>query len=134
VELSVDYKVRKQTQERHDYTLEVALANVSEKPIKEWHVDIDFPTPLLEAAEKYFLAVADRSNAERTLFRSTHETHKGPIYPRDRRVVASIDYRIDSRLYHNDRGVLGSEVTATAFAHDELAATVTKTVQDLNRF
>ena len=134
VELSVDYKVRKQTQERHDYTLEVALANVGVRPIKEWHVDVDFPTPLLEPAEKFFLAVADRSNAERTLFRSTHETHKGPIFPGDRRVVASIDYRIDFRLFHNDRGVLGSDVTATAYAHDEQAATVTKAVHDLNRF
>ena len=131
--LTLRYRDKLIKAEIHHYSLDVFMENTGMKPITEWHVDVEFPTCLLEPKVVYSLAIPDRSDDQRTLFRSTQDTHKGPIYPGDKRLTMSIDYRIDEELYYRG-GLLDQVVTATAYVHGTRGAVATKQVKDINRF
>jgi hypothetical protein len=134
VKLSVDYAPKAIRSERHDYQLRVSLVNLGTKPITEWHVDVSMPTRLLEPQILFALRVPGRSDEEHTLFRATQDTHPDPIYPGDVKLAMTIDYRIDSKIFYDLRGLVDEKVTAIAYIHGELAATTERVVRELQNF
>ena len=135
VELAIAYKKRPTSSgERHDYQLQITLKNVGSRPITQWHVDVEFPTRLLEPNVTYGSRVPDRSDGDSTLFRATQDTHPGAIYPDDTKIVMTIDYMMDHQIFYDRRGLFDQRVTAIAYVHGEHAATGEKVVQDLQCF
>jgi hypothetical protein len=134
VALYIDHKDKLIRGERHDYQLQVVIKNTGTKPIKEWHVDVDFPTPLLDPDVSQLLCVPERSDHERTLFRVTQDEHSKNIYPGDKKLVMTIDYRVDKELYWSRGDLLDQWVTSTAYIDGDVAATAEKSVRDLQNF
>lgn len=134
VEITIGYQKITATPERHDYKLKVTLKNIGGKPITQWHVDVEFPTPLLYPNVTYHLRVPDRSDRERALFRVTQDHHHDAIYPGDTKLVMSIDYRVDREIFWSQHSLFDQRVTATAYVHGELAATAEQVVKNLQFF
>lgn len=104
----------------HNYQLFIELINHTNNSIKEWHVDVKFPTMLLSPNVTYWLKVTDRSDNEFTLFRSSNITHKGIIYPQDKKVAMIIDYYIDNAIYQQVQTLFDKNVVAHLFINSEL--------------
>lgn len=134
VEIEIEYKKINIQPKRHDYRLQVSLKNISTKPISEWHVDVGVPTWLLAPTVTYHLKVTERSDSEQTLFRSTHQTHNGIIYPGDSKLILSIDYYVDDAIYSKLHDLFSKKILATAYVHGELSATSEKTFSNLQNF
>lgn len=132
--LSVRYRVEKQTQELHEYVLEVKLENTSTKRIEGWHVDVEMPTPLLKKPASHVGYVPDRSNKESTLIRFTEESHRGALFPGDSRVM-KVSYYVDQQLFERRSQVFERVITARAYAEDEVAAAeAKKTVSEMQQY
>jgi hypothetical protein len=132
--LSMRYRVEKQTQELHEYVLEVKLENTSTKRIENWHVDLEMPTPLLKNPASHVGYVRDRSNKEITLIRFTEESYKGALFPGDSRVM-KVSYYVDQRLFEHRSQIFEQDITVRAYAEDEVAAAeAKKTVSEMQQF
>jgi hypothetical protein len=124
--LSVRYRVEKQTQELHEYVLEIKLDNASAKRINTWHVDVEIPTQLLKEPESHVGYVRDRSTDQITLIRFTHESHKGALFPGDSRLM-KISYHMSQRLFNHRSEFFKQSITVSAYAEGEVAAEEIKT-------
>ena len=71
------YKVERQSQDLHDYALHIKFENVSAKPVNDWHVDVEIPTPSLKNAASHVGHVRERSNDNVTLIRFTISRTRG---------------------------------------------------------
>jgi hypothetical protein len=135
--LSMTYKVETQSRELHDYTLQIRFENSSAKPVNDWHVDVEIPTPLLKNAASHVGFVRERSNDIVTLIRFTHQSHSGALYPGDSKLM-TISYHMNQRLF----GGVGSRsqlyeqvISARAYADGVVAAEqIKKSVSEMQRF
>ncbi len=118
---------------RHDYRLQVTLENLGTAPISEWHVDVSFPTRLLETGAFLLARIPARSDEKLTLFRGTSK-NATPIFPGDDRLLLTIDYHMDDNLFSNLRGLLDEKVTAAAYVHGESPSKTECLVRDLQMF
>jgi hypothetical protein len=66
--------------------------------------------------------------------RASQRGHKGPIYPGDPKLVMTVDYHVDDEIFHDQAGLFDKTITATAYVHGELAATVERRVKNLQNF
>ena len=132
--LSMRYRVENQTQELHEYVLEVKLENTSTKRIEHWHVDLEMPAPLLKKPASHVGYVPDRSNKEITLIRFTEESYRGTLFPGDSRVL-KVSYYVDQRLFEHRSQIFQQLIGARAYAEDKVAADeVKKTVSEMQQF
>jgi len=129
--LSMDYKRINIESKRHDYQLQVSLKNDGTNNISDWHVDVLFPTTLLDPSVTYALAVQERSDHISTLFRSNQDTHPGVIYPGDKKTVMSIDYYIDTNIFRTRQDLFQNKVSAISYVHGQKAANIEKEVSEL---
>jgi hypothetical protein len=134
VELVIDYLRKQIRSERHDYELRVFLKNLGTKPITEWHLDVEFPTRLLEPTATYGLRVPERSDPESTLFRATQSGHRDPVYPGDRALVMTIAYRVDTALFISQGRLFDQMVTAAVYVHGDPPSVVVRAVRELHVF
>ena len=132
--LSMNYKVEKQSQELHDYVLQIKLENASAKRIDDWHVDVEMPTLLLKKPASHVGYVPDRSNKDVTLIRFTHDSYKGALFPSDSRLL-KVSYHMNERLFNYRSQFLEQLITARAYAEGTVAAVeVKKIVSEMQRF
>jgi hypothetical protein len=132
--LSMRSRVEKQTQELHEYVLEVKLENTSTKRIEDWHVDLEMPAPLLKKPASHVGYVPDRSNKEITLIRFTEESYRRTLFPGDSRVL-KVSYYVDQRLFEHRSQIFQQLIGARAYAEDKVAAEeVKKTVSEMQQF
>lgn len=134
VSLSIEYRKVKLESKRHDYQLQVLLKNEGTSNIVEWHVDVLFPTNLLDPSVTFALEVPDRSDDKITFFRSSQETHNGVIYPGDEKLVMTIDYYVDLNIFRMRQDLFQNKVSAISYVHDQKVANVEKSVSDLHIF
>jgi hypothetical protein len=133
-QLSMRYQVERQTQELHEYVLEIRFENMTARRIDDWHIDVEMPTPLLKRPESHSGYVRDRSNDGFTLIRVTHESFGGALFPGDSRLM-KISYQMNQRLFNYRSQLFEQLITARAYAEGKVAAEqVTKTVSELQRF
>jgi hypothetical protein len=132
--LSLSYRVEKQTQDLHEYVLQIRLENVSERIINNWHVEVELPTALVLKPASHICYVADRSNQQESLFRFTHEGYKGPIYPGDS-LTMTISYYMNWELFKHRSRFLEQPFVARAFADGAVAAEeVRKIASEMQNF
>lgn len=62
--------------QHHDYRLEVRVANPSTKPIANFHIDLTFPTTVLNTPELHPLFVPARSSRQSSFFRYANTQHR----------------------------------------------------------
>jgi hypothetical protein len=128
--LSMDYKVEKQSQDLHDYALHTRFENVSAKPVNDWHVDVEIPTPLLKNAVSHLGHVCERSNDKVTLIRFTHESHKGVVYTGNSKLL-KISYRMNQTLFDYRSRLFEQVISARAYADEVAAEEIRKTVREM---
>jgi hypothetical protein len=134
IALSIDYEKIKIESKRHDYQLQVELKNEGTRNIDEWHVDVIFPTALLNPSVTYALAVPERTDHVYTHFRSSQDTHPGVIFPGDKKLVLSIDYYVDTNIYRMRQDLFQNKVNAISYVQGQQVANVEKNVTDLQIF
>ncbi len=134
VELGINYEEKRITGEHHDYELRVTLTNKGTKPIKEWYVDVEFPTRLLNPHTTFAAKVQDQSDDRVSLFRATRDSHRFDVYPGDTKLVISIPYYVDTAMFWNPHGVFEQKVVATAYIHGERAAVSERVARELQVF
>lgn len=133
-QLSMRYLVERQTQELHEYVLEIKLENMSTGRINDWHIDVEIPTLLLKRPESHIGYIRDRSNSQFTLIRVTPESFRGPLFPGDSRLM-KISYQMNQRLFNCHGQLFEQLITARAYAEGKFAAEqVTKTVSEMQCF
>ena len=131
--LSMTYHVEKQTQDLHEYVLEIRLENAGTKRINDWHVDVEIPTPLLKKGSSYVGYVKERSDQDVSVIRFTHEFYKGAIFPDDSRLM-QIAYSMTRELYYGRGQLFGQLVSARAYVEGVMAAEIKKPVGELQNF
>jgi hypothetical protein len=132
--LSMTYKVETQSRELHDYALQIRFENLSAKPVNDWHVDVEIPTPLLKNAASHVGFVRERSNDSVTLIRFTHQSHSGALYPGDSKLM-TISYHMNRRLFDYRSQLFEQVISARAYADGEVAAEqIKKTVSEMQCF
>jgi hypothetical protein len=118
-------------QERHDYRLEVAIHNVGESVLRNYHLDVEMPTVVLVDLGG---AVPERSNGEMTFFRAAWQASADDVFPDDRRISLTVPYFMDSRLYRDRGGLLDRPISATLFCAGRRLVRVERRFSDFQRF
>jgi hypothetical protein len=134
IDLEIAYKKLKIESERHDYLLEVMVRNLSDEQINAYHVDLEFPTCVVERPDKIKYYVQERSNRNVSFFRAVYQNGVNVIYPGDTRLVLSLPYFMDNEIYTNRGNLLDQLVRATFYRKDFQPLAVEKVFDDLENF
>ncbi|MGD0276065.1 MAG: hypothetical protein ABSB79_08415 [Syntrophales bacterium] len=118
--------------ERNDYRLVVVLTNTGNSPISKYHVDLKFPSRLIEQPEKLDIYVRNRSNKIFAYFRTTEES-KGDIFPGDSLRIMNIPYYVDNDIFFNVE-LSKMVVEATVYTHGYNPRKVEKSMTELQTF
>jgi len=134
VDLSLSYRELRVFSERHDYNLEVKISNLGDEPIVSYNVDIEIPAAIAEQPRTSVLYVPERSSKDVAFFRVTERNHRGPIYPGDTKLIATIEYFVDKDLFWNRGDVFQRQMRATLFRPGVRPVTVERSVRDSQVF
>ena len=130
--LSLSHRVIKETGERHDYLLAVTVTNSGVAPVEDFHVDVSFPKAFLEGGHAQEVS-SNRTETHR-FFRIPMERQKIVVYPGDSKMLMSIRYFVDTRIYHDEKNLLDQKVTATLYFGGKAPQVVEKTMRELQHF
>src|SRR6266849_4875310 len=130
-ELTLGYETKCISQEVHHYELVARLRNTGAKRLDNWYIEIEFPTPLLEPGINVGGRVSERSDASRSIIRTS--SRLPPILSGDD-FRAKIGYFINKDIYWNQHYLFKEIVVARGFIGGELVAEVKQPVAELNRF
>jgi hypothetical protein len=120
--------------ERHDYRLEITITNLGSEPIAKFHVDIEMPARIAEQPRTSVLYVPERSSSDAAFFRVSERNHRDPIYPGDTKLIASVEYFIDSDIFWNRAGLFDQAIRATLYRPGFQPVVVERPVGDLQIF
>ena len=113
-DLEITYRKVRISQERHDYSLEIMVENVGTEPINAYHVDLEFPARVAKEPETHLNYVGERSDSTVCFFHAAHRDESNVIYPGDRKIIISVPYYLDTRLFMY-RGRLFEELVRGTF-------------------
>jgi hypothetical protein len=132
--VTLKYEKVKITGERHDCLLSVLLTNTGNSPLREYHVDLEFPRCLIEKPEALSSWVHDRSSATTLLFRASMRGRDRPLYPGDSYVALQLPYYVDNEIYWRHESVLIETIKAVAYADDHAPRVSEKSMAELQIF
>lgn len=133
-ELALSYRELRISSGRHDYRLEITLANLGSEPIEKFHIDIEIPAVIAEQPRTSVLYVPERSSGDVAFFRVSDRNHRGPIYPGDTKLVASVEYFVDSNIFWNRGDLFSRKIRATLYRPSFQPVAVERTVADFQVF
>ena len=131
VDLILDWRKLEIRSDRHEYELELSIHNVGTEVLREYHVDIEVPTPVLEDSSG---RVGNRSDRDKSLFRKAWRSDEDDIFPEDRQVVISIPYFMDSRLFSHRGNLFDRIVRATFYQGGQLRVQIERRFGELQCF
>ena len=136
VEMTLTYEMPGQcTQNQHNYRLVLNLKNKGQTRIDKYHLDVLFPTGLLQPYFQYPLELPARRTATHSLFRVTTETHQAnALYPGDSSRTLTIDYYVSREIFQNRPQLLSETVTATLYLDGYSPVVVEESMSDLQNF
>lgn len=114
-EASIRWRKMSITGEHHDYRLELAVANRSVTPLSEFHIDLVFPTEVLNVPERHPLFVPGRSDGQSSFFRCAASAQTRPIYPGDEVVLIELDYYMNYQIYTRHHTLFRFNVSASLY-------------------
>lgn len=103
------------------------------------HVDVTFPTALVENVEGHELLVKGRSDERMCVFRVTPENRKLTVYPGDTLPLFELDYYVDHSIYHCGDfqevfAPLATVASVKAFVNGQAPLTAEKPLDELQVF
>ena len=134
LDLALTYEKKNITQERHDYQLVVLLTNSGSQPVDDWHIDIEFPTALLEHPEQDRHFVGFRSNNTHSFFRVKQYDHGTVLFPGDTLRALAIDYFVDNESYRQSHNLFERTVRATLYSKGIKPKVAEKPISELQMF
>jgi len=133
--LDLIYEKKNITSKRHDYQLVVLLMNKGSKPVVDWHIDLEFPTALLEYPEQNRHFVGTRSSKTHSFFRVRQHDHGTVLYPGDTLRAIVIEYFVDDKIYMQKHDLFDTTVRATLYSEGiERPEMTEKRVWELQEF
>lgn len=136
VEMTLTYEMPGQcSQHQHNYRLVVNLKNEGQTRIEKYHLDVLFPTGLLQPHVHHALELPARRTAIHSLFRVTTETNQvNALYPGDSNPVLTIDYYVNREIFQHRPQLLKETVTATLYVEGYSPLVVEKSMSELQNF
>jgi len=136
VEMTFAYEMPGQcSQDQHNYRLLVTLKNKGQARIDRYHLDVLFPTGLLQPHVHYALELPARRTSTHSLFRVATEMHQvGALYPGDSGAALTIDYYVNREIFQNRPQLLKETVTATLYVEGYSPLVVEKSMSELQNF
>lgn len=137
--LSMTYKLENMVPDqnneiiRHDYQLCVTLRNGGAKTLEKWHINVEYPKPLLPRSTTIGARVESRSTPKLSFFRTTHEARRKPLYPGDK-IDFTIPYMIDEDILDRQEQIFQEKIRAHAYVDDELVASCENSVGKMQKF
>jgi hypothetical protein len=102
----------------HHYELISRLVNTTRKRLEDWYLEVELPTPLLEPGTVYATLVKERSDAVRSVFRTSRRL--APL-PAGDPYEWKLPYRVDDNLFWNQHDVVEQTAAkARAFVNGTL--------------
>jgi hypothetical protein len=133
-DIGIEYEKVNITGERHDYSLIVLLTNRGKEPIDEYHVDLEFPTSLIEKPKDEYHYVGTRSTEKLSFFRATREQIGRSIFPGDTLRVLTIPYYIDNNIFFDRNYLLKENVKAVVYSKGKEPVSLVKSISQLQIF
>ncbi len=112
-EMELSYAEETITPERHDYRLQVALANRGTEPLGEYHIDLEMPARVVHSPQDQAAYVPDRSTGGVAFFRVSHRNQE--IFPGDTQLVMSGHSYMDQKIYFHRGNLFDQRVRATLY-------------------
>ena len=134
LDLALHYEKKNITQKRHDYQLVVLLTNGGNQPVDDWHVDVEFPTALLEHPERDRHFIGTRSTKTHSFFRVKQLDHGTVLFPGDPLRAITIDYFVDNDIYMRKHDLFQKTVRATLYSKGMEPKVAEKSVRELQTF
>ena len=101
--------------EHHHYRLEVVATNLAVRPLRDYHVDLEFPKAAVIAAEQHPLYVSNRSSPDIAFFRYVATAPKHAIYPGDSVALITLDYEMSDALFRRQHSFFQLPVVASLY-------------------
>jgi hypothetical protein len=98
-EIDINYAKKRITGERHDYCLQVTLTNRGTEPLGAYHIDLVMPALVVSSPEAQPSYVRENSTRDVAFFRVSSRDSEQQIYPGDTKLVISIPYYVDRKIY-----------------------------------
>jgi hypothetical protein len=133
VSVELAYREHRISQELHQYQLYVSLLNNGSEVVKNYHLDVSFPSKYLDSGMSFAGEVRDRHSSTERTFRVTSEG-SGALFPGDSVRAMTLDYYVDRRIYHQTNGVFRENVTVKLYVSGEDPVEVVKSMQELQNF
>jgi hypothetical protein len=129
-DLILDWRKIEIRSERHEYSLALSVHNVGTEILRNYHVDLEMPSPVLLDSSG---VISSRSDDNKSLFRMNWRTADDDIYPDDRKTVIIVSYYMSSSLYW-DEDVLESPVRATLYHEGQREVVIEKRFREIQCF
>ncbi len=134
IDLEITYHENSIGKYRHDYLLEVKVSNLGSDTIKEYHLDLEFPAPVVEKNNASNFLVNERCDTTTCFFRATYPDEEDAIYPGDTKSIMTFPYFIDDELYMNRGGLLKQSVKGTFYRSGFKPLSIEKPFKELQVF
>jgi hypothetical protein len=101
IQIDLNYRLEQAFDELEVYRLEIILTNKGSRKISNYLFEIEFPRKYLNDSTLINFEVEDRATEEYRFFRITSESQNNPIYPDDRRIIFSPNYKVEGIVPYN---------------------------------
>jgi len=116
----------------HRYQLRLTVTNTGTEPLKDYWIELQFPTAALENAT-IFGAVKSRVTETHTFIRATRDNVGNDLFPGDPVETMPIDYHMDNDLFRKP-SVLTLPVVATFGTSGMARKRIEKPFRELQEF
>lgn len=134
INIEISYSRARIESERHDYVLEIKVQNLGNEIICSYHIDLEFPTRVVEKSKATDFLVEDRSNRVSCFFRSIRHGQDDAIYPGDTKEVMVFPYHMDHEIYFNRGKLFDQPVKAIFYREGFQPLTIEKPFGELQFF
>lgn len=132
VQLDLEFSKERIERDRHDYRLQVSVTNRGDTLLRDWAVEVRFPSALLNPNRNY--PIVGNLRDGRVVVRQVEANHSGPIYPREKKELLGIDYIMTHELFDRSAELFPQMVEAFFFVEGKLVASATRQVKDVQVF
>ncbi len=135
-ELDISYQKEedKTGSDRHDYTLKVTVHNLGTEPLRNFHIDLEFPRRVIEKPEVHSSFIPGRTTRESCLFRVAFTGEKQTLYPGDKQVAIQLPYFVDESIFTKRAKLFGIPVRATLYRKGLPPLSIHKAFEEIQCF
>jgi len=128
---SIEYEKVKINMHRHVYRLIVFIKNYGKSVIEKFHVDLEFPTALIDNPKEHPLFIQDRSNEKVSFFRYTSKNYGNPLYPGDTIRAFNLLYIVDDVIYRDKQSIFKDVARASFYIEGRKPRVIEKSIAQL---